>query len=29
MKPPSMLMVRVYPEISVRVELHGVRDTYR
>ena len=25
MKPPSMLMVRVYPEISVRVELHGVR----
>ncbi len=23
MKPPSMLMVRVYPEISVRVELHG------
>ena len=27
MKPPSMLMVRVYPEISVRVELHGDRDT--
>ena len=27
MKPPSMLMVRVYPEISVRVELHGVRDS--
>ena len=26
MKPPSMLMVRVYPEISVRVELHGDRD---
>jgi polyisoprenoid-binding protein YceI len=26
MKPPSMLMVRVYPEISVRVELHGVRN---
>jgi polyisoprenoid-binding protein YceI len=26
MKPPSMLMVRVYPEISVRVELEGVRD---
>jgi polyisoprenoid-binding protein YceI len=26
MKPPSMLMVRVYPEISVRVELHGQRD---
>ena len=27
MKPPSMLMVRVYPEISVRVELHGVHAT--
>ena len=26
MKPPSMLMVRIYPEISVRVELHGARD---
>jgi polyisoprenoid-binding protein YceI len=26
MKPPSMLMVRVYPEISVRVELQGRRD---
>ena len=26
MKPPSMLMVRVYPEISVRVELLGTRD---
>ena len=26
MKPPSMLMVRVYPEISVRVELRGVHD---
>jgi polyisoprenoid-binding protein YceI len=26
MKPPSMLMVRVYPEISVRVELHGARE---
>ena len=26
MTPPSMLMVRVYPEISVRVELQGVRD---
>jgi polyisoprenoid-binding protein YceI len=25
MRPPSMLMVRVYPEISVRVELHGDR----
>jgi polyisoprenoid-binding protein YceI len=29
MKPPSMLMVRVYPEIVVRVELHGVRDASR
>jgi polyisoprenoid-binding protein YceI len=27
MKPPSMLMIRVYPEISVRVELHGTRDS--
>jgi polyisoprenoid-binding protein YceI len=27
MKPPSMLMVRVYPEISVRVELHARRDS--
>jgi polyisoprenoid-binding protein YceI len=26
MKPPSMLMVRVYPEITVRVELHGTPD---
>ncbi len=26
MKPPSMLMVRVYPEITVRVELHGLWD---
>ena len=26
MKPPSMLMVRVYPEITVRVELHGLRN---
>ena len=26
MKPPSMLMIRVYPEISVRIELHGTRD---
>jgi polyisoprenoid-binding protein YceI len=26
MKPPSMLMVRVYPEIAVRVELHANRD---
>jgi polyisoprenoid-binding protein YceI len=23
MKPPSMLMLRVYPEVEVRVELHG------
>jgi len=27
MKPPSMLMIRVYPEISVRVELHGTRNS--
>jgi polyisoprenoid-binding protein YceI len=26
MEPPSMLMIRVYPEISVRLELRGVRD---
>ncbi len=26
MKPPSMLMVRVYPEIAVRVELHGTHE---
>jgi polyisoprenoid-binding protein YceI len=26
MKPPSMLMVRVYPEVHVRVELHGSAD---
>jgi polyisoprenoid-binding protein YceI len=26
LEPPSMLMVRVYPEIEVRVELHGTRD---
>jgi polyisoprenoid-binding protein YceI len=25
MKPPSMLMIRVYPEITVRVELYGAR----
>ncbi len=25
MKPPSMLMVRVYPHIGVRVELHGTQ----
>ena len=29
MKPPSMLMVRVYPEITVRVELHGIPDASR
>lgn len=27
MKPPSMLMVRVYPEISVRIELYGRATT--
>jgi polyisoprenoid-binding protein YceI len=26
MEPPSMLMVRVYPEVSVRLELLGVRE---
>jgi YceI-like domain len=26
MEPPSMLMIRVYPEISVRLELVGVRE---
>jgi polyisoprenoid-binding protein YceI len=25
LKPPSMLMVKVYPEIGVKVELHGTR----
>ena len=25
MKPPSMLMIRVYPEIAVRIELYGTR----
>jgi hypothetical protein len=25
MQPPSMLMIRVYPEISVRIELYGTR----
>ena len=25
MNPPSMLMIRVYPEITVRVELYGTR----
>jgi polyisoprenoid-binding protein YceI len=24
LKPPSMLMVKVYPEVAVRVELQGV-----
>lgn len=23
MKPPSMLMLKVYPQVAVRVELHG------
>jgi hypothetical protein len=27
MEPPSMLMIRVYPEISVRVELYGTLDS--
>jgi hypothetical protein len=26
MKPPSMLMVKVYPEVAVRVELYGHRE---
>jgi polyisoprenoid-binding protein YceI len=26
MKPPSMLMIRVYPEIAVRVEIYGTRS---
>lgn len=26
MKPPSMLMIRVYPEIAVRIELYGGRE---
>jgi polyisoprenoid-binding protein YceI len=26
MKPPSMLMLKVYPEVAVRVELHGSRE---
>jgi polyisoprenoid-binding protein YceI len=25
MNPPSMLMIRVYPEIAVRIELYGTR----
>jgi polyisoprenoid-binding protein YceI len=27
MEPPSMLMIRVYPEINVRVELYGTHDS--
>jgi len=26
MKPPSMLMLKVYPEVAVRVELYGGRE---
>jgi polyisoprenoid-binding protein YceI len=26
MKPPSMLMVKVYPQVAVRVELYGATD---
>jgi polyisoprenoid-binding protein YceI len=26
MKPPSMLMLKVYPEVSVRVELYGATE---
>jgi len=26
MKPPSMLMLKVYPEVAVTVELYGLRD---
>ena len=26
MEPPSMLMIRVYPEISVRLELLGLKE---
>jgi polyisoprenoid-binding protein YceI len=26
MKPPSMLMLKVYPEVAVRVELYGDKD---
>jgi hypothetical protein len=26
MKPPSMLMLKVYPEVAVRVELYGSRE---
>ncbi len=27
MKPPSMLMIKVYPEVAVRVELYGSRES--
>jgi polyisoprenoid-binding protein YceI len=27
MKPPSMLMIKVYPEIGVKIELYGTRQT--
>ncbi len=27
MKPPSMLMLKVYPEVAVRVELYGSRGS--
>jgi polyisoprenoid-binding protein YceI len=27
MKPPSMLMLKVYPEVGVKVELYGTRTT--
>jgi polyisoprenoid-binding protein YceI len=26
MKPPSMLMLKVYPQVAVRVELYGARE---
>jgi len=26
MKPPSMLMIKVYPEVSVRIELYGTDE---
>jgi hypothetical protein len=27
MKPPSMLMLKVYPEVAVRVELYGTAES--
>lgn len=27
MKPPSMLMLKVYPEVAVKIEIHGRVDT--